>query len=119
MNYITIIRFNCFSGLDPTNLYKRVTQKATISEILGSEELGEKYISNTTDFFLSKGHMTAKGDYFYGTHQMSTFWYMNAAPQWQTFNGRNWNELEVSCRHFAGVLGKDLEVYTGTYVSIK
>lgn len=49
---------------------------------------------------------------------MATFWYTNAAPQWQTFNGNNWNSLENDARSLAARLGKDLDVYTGTYVRI-
>lgn len=59
----------------------------------------------------------AKADFLYGAQQLTTFWYTNAAPQWQTFNGNNWNAMENDCRAFAGSIGADLEVYTGTYVS--
>jgi hypothetical protein len=105
-----------FSGLNPTNLYTRATQRQTIGTILGSAALGEQYISLTTDYFLSKGHLTAKADFFYGSQQMVTFFYANAAPQWQTFNGANWNTLEDNVRAFTSRLGSDLEVYTGTFV---
>ena len=39
---------------------------------------------------------------------------MNVAPQWQTFNGGNWAELEDEVRNFASDRGLDLVVYTGT-----
>lgn len=58
----------------------------------------------------------AKADFLHGSAQMATFWYTNAAPQWQTFNGNNWNALENDARSLAARLGKDLDVYTGTYV---
>jgi len=106
-----------FAGLDPTTLYKRETQRTTMTVLLGSAALAEQYIHLTNDYFLSKGHLVAKADFLYGAQQMSTFWYSNAAPQWQTFNGNNWNALENDCRSFAGRLGADLEVYTGTYVN--
>lgn len=107
-----------FSGLDPTNLYRRVTQRITLTTLLGSQYLAEQYIHLTNDFFLSKGHLVAKADFLHGAHQMATFWYINAAPQWQTFNGNNWNSLENDVRSFAARTNKDLDCYTGTYVKI-
>jgi DNA/RNA endonuclease G (NUC1) len=55
----------------------------------------------------------AKADFFYGSSQLVTFFFANVLPQWQTFNGGNWNTLEGNVRTFAGHYGKDLEVYTG------
>lgn len=104
------------SGINPTNLYKRATQRVTMTSLLGSAQLGDQFIHLTNDFFLSKGHLVAKADFLYGAQQLTTFWYTNAAPQWQTFNGGNWNSLENDCRAFAGSIGADLTVYTGTYV---
>lgn len=63
--------------------------------------------------------MVAKGYFLHGAHQTATFWYLNAAPQWQTFNGKNWNSIETDARKFAGQIQTDLDVYTGTYVSRK
>lgn len=112
------ILLRLYSGLDPTNLYRRVIQRETVSVLLNSTALSEQYISLTNDYFLSKGHMVAKGYFLHGAHQTATFWYLNAAPQWQTFNGRNWNAIENDARKFAGQIKTDLDVYTGTYVSI-
>lgn len=61
--------------------------------------------------------MVANGDFAFNTQQQATMTYINAAPQWQTFNGKNWNELEISVRKFAGRQNLDLIVYTGTFVS--
>lgn len=64
---------------------------------------------------MSRGHLTAKADFVYGPQQRSTFWYINAAPQWQSFNGGNWNTLELNVRHFAASRRLDLDVYTGVH----
>jgi DNA/RNA endonuclease G (NUC1) len=64
---------------------------------------------------MSRGHMTAKADFVYGAHMRATFWFMNVAPQWQTFNGGNWNNMEMSTRSFAGGYDNNLDVYTGTH----
>ena len=44
----------------------------------------------------------------------STFYYINAAPQWQTFNSGNWLSVENSVRSLAEDQGRELVVYTGT-----
>lgn len=105
------------SGLDITNLYRRVSQRDTMTTLLGSRASAENFIHLTNDYFLSKGHLVAKSDFLHGAHQMATFWYTNAAPQWQTFNGGNWNTLEINVRAFAARINRDLECYTGTFVS--
>lgn len=48
---------------------------------------------------------------------MATFWYVNCVPQWQVFNGNNWNYLEIDSRKLAATLKLDLTVYTGAMVS--
>ncbi|XP_071442883.1 uncharacterized protein [Hetaerina americana] len=105
-----------FYGNLPVNaLYSRKKQRETISKILDSEELGLKYVPEAGDVFLARGHLTAKGDFIYGSHQRVTFFFVNAAPQWHTFNAGNWASLEVSLRDFASTSQTDLSVWTGTH----
>lgn len=85
---------------------------------MNSFPLGEQLVSLTNDFFMSRGHLTARSDYTFATQQGATFWFTNASPQWQTFNGGNWNSLENDVRSFAGRTNQDLTVYTGTWVSV-
>lgn len=102
----------------PYNLdtqYSRSVQIATVSECLNSTELGAQYISTTSDYYLSRGHLTAKADFVYGIAHHSTFWYLNSAPQWQPCNGGNWNDLEQDVRRYASTKQLDLEVYTGVH----
>ncbi|XP_034934395.1 uncharacterized protein [Chelonus insularis] len=94
--------------------YKATTQLNMMKKITGSEELADKYIQAGRRF-LSRGHMTARSDFVYGNAQRSTFWYLNAAPQWQTFNAGNWNTLEDSIRRFAQKKLLNLDVYTGVH----
>ncbi|GJQ77098.1 hypothetical protein Trydic_g23669 [Trypoxylus dichotomus] len=94
-------------------LYSRQRQRATINGLLGLNAYYTGYISN--DIYLSRGHLTAMADFVYGAQQRLTFYYVNAAPQWQPFNGANWNQLEIDTRDFATSRGLDLIVYTGTY----
>lgn len=102
--------------MDTTDLYRRRKQRIIFAQLLGSDALADQYIQQN-DYFLSKGHLVANTDLLHGSAQMATFWIINTAPQWQTFNGNNWNSLENDARSLAVRLGKDLDGYTGTYVS--
>lgn len=72
-------------------MYTEVSQKAAIAGYVG-DELADKYV--TTSQFLARGHLAAKTDFIYATGQRATFYFINAAPQWQPFNAGNWNWLE-------------------------
>lgn len=96
------------------DLYKFGNQLNTIARILDSTELAKERLNQSVQF-LSRGHMAAKTDFVYGALQRLTFWYLNTAPQWQTFNGGNWNTLEMDVRSFATSRRLDLDVYTGVH----
>lgn len=51
----------------------------------------------------------------FGSNQVATFYYINAAPQWQTFNNGNWVQVEVDLKKFIAKRNIDTEVYTGTH----
>lgn len=96
-------------------LYTRATQRVTINNLIGLASNSTKYIQETNSYYMARGHLTAKADFVFGAQHRLTFHYVNAAPQWQTFNGGNWNSLEQNVRTFAANTGFDLIVYTGTY----
>lgn len=106
-----------FNGKYVDNLYTNVNQVAMGTKILGSEEQALKFFQPVaTDKYLARGHLTAKVEVIYGSQQRGTFWFMNAAPQFQAFNGGNWESVESSTRR----LMKDRkivngELYTGTH----
>ena len=52
----------------------------------------DTYVTSTQ--FLARGHLAAKSDFVFATAQRATFFFTNAAPQWQPFNAGNWNFLE-------------------------
>ncbi|KAJ8961881.1 hypothetical protein NQ318_021499 [Aromia moschata] len=95
--------------------YTRANQRATVNTLIGLEFTSIKYIDNGNWYFLARGHLTARSDFFYPAQQNGTFRYINAAPQWQSFNGLNWNEAELSTRAYADANGLDLQVWTGVY----
>ncbi|XP_067008540.2 uncharacterized protein [Anabrus simplex] len=104
-----------YGSVSPESQFKRASEISTIGKLLGSADLGKKYISNTNDYFLARGHLAAKADFVFGNQHRATFYYVNVAPQWQTFNGGNWAVLEQDVRQLASDRGVDLEVYTGTH----
>ncbi|KAJ8971736.1 hypothetical protein NQ314_000549 [Rhamnusium bicolor] len=101
-------------GARVNNIYPIATHRVTINKQLGLPDGDLKYVG-TGHYYLAKGHLTARTDYMYNAQQMSTFHYVNSAPQWQTFNGYNWFYFERSLRVYASKNLVDLEVYTGTY----
>ncbi|XP_072941588.1 salivary protein Tsal2A-like [Epargyreus clarus] len=101
-----------FPGVSINNLYTQVTQKATIAGLVGQNK-AEEYITNTQ--FLARGHLAAKTDFIYATGQRSTFYFINAVPQWQPFNAGNWNWLEQNLRARIGAAGYNTIIFTGSF----
>ncbi|XP_050295921.1 uncharacterized protein LOC126735871 [Anthonomus grandis grandis] len=98
-----------------TNIYLRRNQRATINNLLGLNETSTKYIQDNSNYYLARGHLTARSDNFYAAQQNATFFMQNIAPQWQTFNGFNWNQVEIDVRDYAANHGVDLQVWTGVH----
>jgi hypothetical protein len=111
----SFIQDSFFPGLSVDNLYTQITQRETISGLLGSTQLGDQYIRPDTDYYLARGHYAAKADFVYGSQHRATFHFVNVSPQWQIFNGGNWEALESSVRAYADKRKLDFVVYTGTY----
>ncbi|KAE8750252.1 hypothetical protein FOCC_FOCC003060, partial [Frankliniella occidentalis] len=99
-----------YEGFDPNNLYKNKAQKKTVGELLGDASLGNKYIKDgSSSYFLARGHLSAKADYILDAQQRATFYYINVAPQWQTFNAKNWENLEDSVRRWVVSSGRSVQ----------
>ncbi|XP_032684073.1 uncharacterized protein LOC116850195 isoform X2 [Odontomachus brunneus] len=103
-----------YKGISVDNLYQFNTQKEMLTRILGSSELVEERLQKSVQY-LARGHLVAKTDFVYGSQQNSTFWFLNVAPQWQTFNNGNWKWLENSVKDFASKRRLELDVYTGVH----
>ena len=96
-------------------LWRRDNQRVTINRLVGLEDSSVKYVVATGNFYLARGHLTAKTDFVFGSQHRLTFHLVNAAPQWQTFNAGNWLSVESNVRSFASTRRLDLIVYTGTH----
>lgn len=97
------------------NLYSQREQRRTVARILGSDQLAGELIHANSELFLSRGHMAASSDFIFRNHQLASFYFVNAAPQWQTFNGGNWNTLEQYLKRYVACRNINTEIYTGTY----
>ena len=103
-----------YFDFDVDHFYKMETQRETMAELVGSQSLADQYIGDqSSQLFLSRGHLAPNADFIFYSWQDSTYWFINVAPQWQSFNGRHWNQLENACRNLAADRGNDLVVYTG------
>lgn len=56
-----------FGGKNVDALYSRFVQRETIAGIIGSFELAQKYVEETSDIFMARGHLAAKADFIYGS----------------------------------------------------
>lgn len=112
---ISFIQGDFFGSKNISSLFSRSTQRNTIGSILRSSSLARQYIHNTGNMFLARGHLAARADFIFGNQQLATFHYVNAAPQWQYFNGFNWEAVESSVRTLVGAQNINLEIYTGTH----
>ncbi|KAF9824237.1 hypothetical protein SFRURICE_019917 [Spodoptera frugiperda] len=101
-----------YPGVPVNDMYKKEQQKATLTNLVGSH-LADKYL--TTRQYLARGHLAAKTDFIYASGQRASFYFINAAPQWQPFNAGNWNSLEQKLRARIGNAGYNTVVYTGTF----
>ncbi|CAH0721640.1 unnamed protein product, partial [Brenthis ino] len=101
-----------FPGVAINTVYTQVNQRNVIAGLVGNNMV-DNYITTTN--FLARGHLAAKSDFVFATGQRATFYFSNAAPQWQPFNAGNWNTLEQNLRRRIGVAGYDTVIYTGTF----
>ena len=83
---------------------------------LFSQDLADKYVQDfNSGLFLARGHLAPNADFLFYSWMDSSYHFINVAPQWQTFNGKNWFYLEDAVRKLAIGRQLDVVVYTGTH----
>ena len=82
-----------YPGLSVNTLYTQAEQTKTIAGIVGSDVLAGQYIVPNSEYYLSRGHMAPDADFIDAASQDASYYFMNAAPQFQTFNNGNWKYI--------------------------
>ncbi len=126
-------RGNYFVGIDVDTAYTQAQQLITIKNIVGNSTLASKYIDTSKSYFFSRGHLSPDGnknlrlnefgstnntscvgDFIDAASQDATYYFINVAPQWQSFNNGNWKELEFATRNIA--ISRNIDLVTYTYL---
>ncbi|XP_058985161.1 uncharacterized protein LOC101888582 [Musca domestica] len=102
-----------YKGKNVDNLYTKVQQNITISKILGMD--ASPYFNDSIDIYMARGHMAAKTDFIFGSPQRATFFFVNVGPQWQAFNGGNWERVEDGVRKYVAKENLTVDCYTGIW----
>ncbi|XP_063708759.1 uncharacterized protein LOC134837318 [Culicoides brevitarsis] len=102
-----------FTSKNLNALYGKNNQIEQLTKLLGTE-IAPKILV-TEKQFLNRGHLTPKADLIMGTGQRATFYFVNVAPQWASFNSGNWLKIEESVRQLVAERDLIADVYTGTH----
>ena len=79
-------------------MYKKKEQKK-MEKFYGLSNVVDS-TSGSQDWF-AKGHLSPDAAFVYQREQDATYYYVNAAPQFQSFNAQNWRFLEEGVRDLA------------------
>lgn len=96
-----------------SQVYSKENQRKMIDKILAEDEDLDDYFDDEK-FFLSRGHLGGKADFYDANHQRSTFFYLNTAPQFQAINGGNWLRVEDGIRRFVAKERFNATIISGT-----
>ena len=80
------------------SMYKKKEQKK-MEKFYGLSNVVDS-TSGSQDWF-AKGHLSPDAAFVYQREQDATYYYVNAAPQFQSFNAQNWRFLEEGVRDLA------------------
>lgn len=95
--------------IDMDKIYTEEMEKKLFEQDLG----GILQIDFEANKKFSKGHLSPQSDFVTKSGQISSFYYLNALPQWQIYNGGSWALLEGYIEDLAKANDALLETYTG------
>lgn len=104
-----------YTGIDVDTAYSQVGQTKTVAAIVGSDSLAAKYMNVSKSFYFARGHFAPDADFVDAAGSDATYYYINVAPQWQSFNNGNWKALEMATRNLAIKRARNLNIYTGGF----
>ncbi len=61
---------------------------------------GNVLFTTTKSNYLSRGHLAPDAGFIYDSFQDATYYFINVAPQFQSFNNGNWRMLEDKIRRY-------------------
>ena len=85
-------------------MYSKKEQLKMIKATLAKTMIDGKPIIDTSKGgtnYLAKGHLSPDAGFIYQAEQYATYYFINVAPQFQSFNAGNWKELEEGSREIA------------------
>ena len=84
-------------------LYSKKGQNTMIEAVLELTKHAEngKDIFDTSQNWLARGHLAPDASFVYQEEADATYFYINVAPQFQSFNNQNWKSLEKITRDIA------------------
>lgn len=95
-------------------IYKKHHQIMHFKQILGENQT---YFNSS--MYLARGHLTPDADFILSNFQLSTYYYINVAPEFQIINAGNWLRIEYLVRNLAANFNDDFLIYTGVYEILK
>uniref|UniRef100_A0A2M3ZZ76 Putative deoxyribonuclease i n=2 Tax=Anopheles triannulatus TaxID=58253 RepID=A0A2M3ZZ76_9DIPT len=95
------------------SVYTQSHQHDRFEKVLGSSAEASRYINSSS--YLAKGHLTPDGDAIMNNWAAATYFFINAAPQWQIINAGNWLRIENAVRKLAIRLNDTVRVLTGVH----
>ncbi|XP_050735522.1 uncharacterized protein LOC127008030 [Eriocheir sinensis] len=101
-----------YFNVSMNTVYSQASQSQLLINLLGDENLANS-LFDKSKYYFARGHLTPDADFVTEPEQDATYYYINAAPQWQAFNNGNWKLLEYAIRDLAEQNGRSLRVYTG------
>lgn len=78
-------------------------QEKVMKAVLGAKS-ATNYLDSKATKFLARGHLAPDADFALSPHQLATYYYVNAAPQWQSINAGNWLRTETNSRIVAAAV---------------
>ena len=69
-------------------------------EITKASEDGLPIIDDSRNF-LARGHLAPDAAFVYQAEADATYFYINVAPQFQSFNNMNWRSIETETQEMA------------------
>jgi hypothetical protein len=91
--------YGYYRDVSMNEAYAQTNQETVFNTTFGSA-LAQKYLDTSKQLYLARGHLIANSDFVWDPMQDATFYYMNAAPQYQVINNGNWKLCNLKFSYF-------------------